>query len=77
MTAQRGLAAAVERWCLDRGLGHRPLAEDLAELERTDPEVAAAAERLDLAVDSILARRGVPRARFRPSTADRPCEVIR
>jgi hypothetical protein len=53
----------------------RPLSVELAELERTDPDVRDAAERLDRAVDSILARGDVPRARFRKSTPDRPCEV--
>lgn len=55
----------------------RSLTEDLAELERTDPVVRAAAESLDRVVDSILARRDVPRTRFLKSTADRPCEAIR
>lgn len=71
------LAAAVERWCLDRRLGLGQLDADLAELERTDPAVAAAAASLDRVVDSILARRGVPAVRFRKSTGDRPCELIR
>jgi len=53
------------------------LGQDLAALARTDPEVRAAEEALDRLADSIRVRRDVPRTRFRPSTADRPCEVIR
>lgn len=55
----------------------RTLTEELAELERTDPAVRAAAESLDRAVDSVLARRDVARTRFRKSTADRPMQVER
>jgi hypothetical protein len=54
---------------------HRTLTEELEELERTDPEVRAAAESLDRAVEHLL--RGVPVTRFRKSTAHRPVEVIR
>lgn len=55
----------------DTRLGH-----ELAELERTDPVVRAAAASLDDAVWR-LTRRGVPVTRFRKSTGDRACEVIR
>ena len=48
------------------------LGRDLADLERTDP-----AARLQAAVDALAVRRDVPRTRFRPSTPDRPCEVLR
>ena len=51
------------------------LGRELAELERTDPDVRAAAESLDRAVDRLL--RGVPVTRFRKSTADRPVQVLR
>jgi hypothetical protein len=53
------------------------LGRELADLERTDPDVAAAAARLQDAVDAVLVRGDVPRSRFRPSTPDRPCEVLR
>lgn len=52
------------------------LGQQLAELERTDPDVRAAAESLEQAVWR-LTRRGVPVARFRKSTPDQPCEVQR
>jgi hypothetical protein len=55
----------------------RTLTEDLEQLERDDPAVAAAAARLEAAVDAVLARGDVPRTRFRPSAPDRPCEVLR
>lgn len=55
----------------------RPLGAELADLERIDPDVAAAAARLQAVVDGVLARGPVPRTRFRPSTPDRPCEVLR
>jgi hypothetical protein len=53
------------------------LGRELADLERTDPAVAAAAARLQAAIDAVLARGDVPRTRFRKSTPDRPCEVLR
>lgn len=55
----------------DTRLGH-----DLADLERTDPAVRAAAASLDDAVWR-LTRRGVPVTRFRKSTPGRPCEAVR
>lgn len=53
------------------------LDDELAELERTDPDVAAAADSLDRAIDAVLARGDVPRARFHKSTPGRPCTVER
>lgn len=55
----------------------RPLGEDLAELERTDPVVHAAADRLAEALDRLALRAEVPVTRFRKSTPDHPCEVLR
>lgn len=49
--------------------------QELLDLERTDPEVRAAAASLDRAVEHVL--RGVPVTRFRKSTPDRPVEVLR
>lgn len=71
------LTAETVRGAMAQGVtvNHHSLSAELAKLERTDPAVREAAERLDAVFDSILARGDVSRARFRKSTPDRPCEV--
>lgn len=53
----------------------RTLTETLAELERTDPAVKAAAESYDRMVEHLT--RGVPVTRFRKSTPDQSVQVER
>ena len=56
------------------------LGRELADLERTDPAVGAAATALADAIERLLLRIGpdaVPVTRFRKSTPTQPLEVLR
>jgi hypothetical protein len=53
------------------------LQKDLDALERSDSAVVRAAASLNRMYESMQARGDIPRTKFRKSTPDRPCEVLR